>query len=87
MQFSMQLYSYNKNLENQENFINLVLKNWKNFKALENAKLCKDYENGGLKNVYITFNIISLQCFWVKRLYDSSTHDWKLIPLHIIPKS
>ena len=31
-------YSYDKNFENQENFINLVPKNWKTFKAFENAK-------------------------------------------------
>ena len=41
--------------------------------------LRKNYENGDLKNVEITFKIISLQCSWVKR----STHDWKLIPLRI----
>ena len=41
--------------------------------------LCNDYENSGLKNVDIKFKVISLQCSWVKRVYDSSTH-----PLHII---
>ena len=44
--------------------------------------LCKDYENSRLRNVDITLKIVSLQCSWVKRLYDSSIHDWKLIPLH-----
>ena len=124
-------YSYDKNFESQENFINLVLKTekllrlWRMrslsiagkftvFKTLAISKivhlasvileldkirkhfilknrnpkikqgtLYKDYGNGCFKNVDITFKIISLQCFWVK-LYDSSTHDWKLIPLHII---
>ena len=37
--------------------------------------LCKDYENGGLKDVDITFNILSLQCSWVKSLDDSSTQE------------
>ena len=46
--------------------------------------LSKDYENGSLKNVDITFKIISLQCSWVKRLYDGSTNYWKQTPLHII---
>ena len=46
--------------------------------------LCKDYENGSLKNVDITFKITSLQSSWVKQLYDSSTLDWKLISLHKI---
>ena len=27
---------------------------------------------------------MSLQCSWVKQLYDSSTHDLQLIPLHMI---
>ena len=121
-------YSYDKNLENQENFINLVLKIekllklwrmrklsiagkitvfktilkivhlasvkvilnsavlelgkikkhfiWKNGNPkIKQNTLCKDYEHGGLKNVDITFKIISLQCSWVKRFYDSSTYD------------
>ena len=46
--------------------------------------LCKVYDNGGLKNVNITFKITSLQCTWIKRLYDSCIHDWKLMTLHII---
>ena len=44
----------------------------------------KEFENGSLKIVDITFKIIGLQCSWVKRLYDSSTHEWKLITLNII---
>ena len=114
-------YSYDKNFENQENFINLVLKIekllrlsrmrnltvadkitvfktlaiskivhlalvkiipnsvifeldkikkhfiWKNGNSkIKQDTLCKDYENGGLKDVDITFKIISLQCSWVK---------------------
>ena len=133
-------YSYEKNFENQENFIiNLVLKIekllklwrmqnlsivgkitlfktlaiskkihlalvkgipnsvileldkikkhfiWKNGNPkIKQDTLCKDYENGGLKNVVITFKIISLHCSWVKRLYNSSIQGWKLVPLHII---
>ena len=58
---------------------------WKNGNPkIKQATLCKDYENGGLKNVDITFKIISLQYSWAIGLYDSSTHDWKLIPLPII---
>ena len=30
--------------------------------------------------------IISLQCSWIKRLYDDSFHKWKIIPLHLISK-
>ena len=110
-------YSYEKNLENQERFINLVLKVekiltlwrmqnlsiagkitafkivhlalvkvipnliiaelekinkhfiWKNGNPrIKQDTLCKGYENGGLKNVNITFKIISLQYSWVRRL-------------------
>ena len=36
---------------------------WKNGKPIiKQNKLCKDYENGGLKNVGNTFKIISSQC-------------------------
>ena len=57
---------------------------WKNDNPkIKQDSLCKDYENGDLKNVEITCKIISLQCSWVKQLYDSSTNGWKL-PLHII---
>ena len=49
---------------------------WKNGNPkIKQDTLCKDYENGVLKSVDITFKIISLQCSWVKRLYESSTYD------------
>ena len=58
---------------------------WKNGNPkIKQDTLCKDYENVGLKNVDITFKVISLHCSWVKRLSDSSIQDWKLVPLHII---
>ena len=41
--------------------------------------LCKDYENGCLKNVDITFKIIILQCSWVKQLSGSSTNAYLYI--------
>ena len=41
----------------------------------------------GLKNVDINKKIASLQCSWIKRLYDDSFHKWKLIPLKLIKKS
>ena len=44
-------------------------------RKIKQDTLCKGYENCGLKSVDITFKIISLQRSWVKRLYDSSTHD------------
>ena len=41
--------------------------------------LCKNNENGGLKNVDIIYKVVSLQCSWIKRLYDNNSHNWKVI--------
>ena len=30
---------------------------------------------------------ISLQGSWIKRLYDDSFYEWKIIPLHLISKT
>ena len=46
-----------------------------------------DYQNVGLKNVNIFFKIISLQCLWLRRLFDNSFHQWKVIPLFLINKT
>ena len=32
----------------------------------------------------ILSKVISLQCSWIKRLYDNSPHPWKIIPSHLI---
>ena len=53
----------------------------------ENETISPDFKNGGLKNVDINKKIASLQCSWIKRLYDDSFHEWKLIPLKLIKKS
>ena len=135
-------FSYNKNIENEENFIKLikkidnVLKIWKTrnltvqgktiiFKTLAISKvihlalvtnvphviidqvnkiqknfvwnrkhpkirhytLCNTYENGGIKSVDIPNKLTSLQCSWIKRLYDTTTHCWKQIPASLIKKN
>ena len=41
----------------------------------------------GLKNVDIKSKIKSLQCSWVKKLYDDNFHEWKIIPLYLIEKT
>ena len=41
---------------------------------------CRDYKDSGLKNVDISYKVVSLQCSWIRRLNDF--HEWKLIPLH-----
>ena len=51
-----------------------------NSPKVNHSTLCNKYENGGLKNVYILSKVISLQCSWMKRLYDNSSHPWKMIP-------
>ena len=48
---------------------------------------CNDYKGGGLENINILNKITSLQCSWIRRLYDNSFHEWKLIPLFTIKKS
>ena len=39
-----------------------------------------------MKNVDVKSKIVSLQCSWVKKLYDHNHHDWKIIPLFFINK-
>ena len=38
---------------------------------LKHATLCNDYEKDGPKNADILSKTISLQCLWLKRLYDT----------------
>ena len=58
---------------------------WKNGNPkLKHTTLCNEYEQGGLKNVDIFSKISSLQCSWVKRLYDNSFRIWNVIPLLLI---
>ena len=51
---------------------------------IKHSTLCNKYENGGLQNVDVLSKVISLQCSWIKRLYDNSCHSWKIIPSHLI---
>ena len=61
---------------------------WKNSSPkIKHETLCNDYKGGGLKNIDILNKIISLQCSWIRRLYDNSFHEWKLIPLFLIKNS
>ena len=54
---------------------------------IKNSTINNNYENGGLKNINIAAKISSLQSSWIKKLFNESFHDWKIIPLHIIHKS
>ena len=134
-------FSYNKKIENEENFIKLikkienVLKIWRTRSLTVQGKIailktlaiskdihpavvtnvphaiidqlnkiqkdfiwnrkhpkirhstfCNTFENGGLKSVDIPNKLTSLQCSWIKRLYDTTTHCWKVIPTFLIKK-
>ena len=50
---------------------------------IKNSTLCNGYEYGGLKNVDIFSKVVSLQCSWIKRLFDYNFHQWKIIPLYL----
>ena len=47
---------------------------------IRHSTLFNSYENGGYKSVDIPNKLTSLQCCWLKRLYDSTKHCWKIIP-------
>ena len=134
-------FSYNKKIENEENFIKLikkienVLKIWRirnltvqgkitifktlaiskvihlalvtnvpqviidqlnkiqkdfiwnrKYPKIKHSTLCNTHKNGGLKSVHIPNKLTSLQCSWIKRLYDTTTHCWKIIPAFLIRK-
>ena len=65
----------------QKNFI------WQGKKAkIKQSALCNGYENGVSKNVDLRNKITSIQCSWVKRLFEDDFHDWKVIPLFLIGK-
>ena len=53
---------------------------WENLK-IKNSTLCNDYENDGQKSLDIFSKVVSLQCSWIKRLFDNNFHQWKVIPL------
>ena len=39
---------------------------WKNFASkIKHERACKDYKEGGLKTVDISYKIVSLQCSWI----------------------
>ena len=49
---------------------------WNNLTSkIKHETLCNSFEEGGLKNVDINSKIASLQCSWVKRLYDDKFHE------------
>ena len=66
----------------QKNFI------WQRKKTkIKLNTLCNGYEKGGIKNVDIRKKITSIQCSWVRRLFEDGFHDFKVIPLFLIGKN
>ena len=56
---------------------------WNNFTPkIEHETLCNDYKDGEFKKIDIPDKFIALQCSWIRRLYDDSFHECKLIPLY-----
>ena len=53
---------------------------------MKHETLCNGYKTEELKNVGIANKIMSLQCAWIRRLYDDSFLELKLIPLYLIEK-
>ena len=56
---------------------------WQNSRPkIKHETLSNTFETGSLKNVDIDLKVISLQCSWVKKLYEENFHEWKVISLH-----
>ena len=53
---------------------------------IKHETLRMEFKAGDLKNVDIRFKFVSLQCSWVKKLYDGCFHEWKIILLHLLNK-
>ena len=73
--------------KNTINHLNNILKNFlwgSKTPKIKNSTLISDYQTGGLKNIDIATKISSLQCSWIKRLYDDTNHCWKIIPTFLI---
>ena len=50
---------------------------------IKHSTLINDYSTGGLKDIDIRSKIKALQLSWVKRLYDTNFHPWKIIPTYL----
>ena len=53
---------------------------------IKHETLRTEFKARGLKSVDILFKFVSLQCFWVKKLYVDCFREWKIIPLHLLNK-
>ena len=51
-----------------------------------NSTLYNGYEKGNLKNIGLRNKMTSIQCSWLKRLFEDDFHDRKIILLFLIGK-
>ena len=51
-----------------------------------NSALCNGYEKGGMKNVDLRNKVTSMQCSWVKRVFEDDFLDRKVTTLLLIDK-
>ena len=51
---------------------------------LRYSTLSNSSVESALKDVDVFTKVISLQCFWIKRLYDENFHTWKIFHLYLI---
>ena len=59
---------------------------WPTKPKIKNETISSNFKDRGFKNVDINKKVANLQCSWIKRIYDDSFHEWKLIPLKFIKK-
>ena len=85
----MHLLLITKLLNNTVDLLHKIQKNfnWQGEKAkIKHGTLCNGYEIVGIKNVDLRNKMTSMQCSWVKRLFEDDFHDWKIKPLFLIGK-
>ena len=51
---------------------------------IKHSTLCNGYRNGSLKNVSLQSKLTSIQCSWVKTLFEDDFHGWKIITPFLI---
>ena len=54
---------------------------------IKESTLCNSYENSGLKDVDRFYKIISLQCSWLRRLFDDNYQGQNTYSKRAFPKS
>ena len=53
---------------------------------IKHSILCNGYEKGSIKNVALSYKITSMQCFWVKSLFEDDFRNWKVMLLFLMGK-